>query len=604
MYVSKLTKGILTLLLIFEYWVIYELWLPPLSIAYVTGALFFGIGAAILAIILFMWIPNPITSDDEELLGLLSIISGVASAILFILYVIISFIGSPIFNANTRYNQIGEVEEKSFVEDMLQIDNSQIPIVDTELANKLADKKMGEEVALGSQQEVGNFTNKQSVNGKLLYVAPLEHRGLTKWFSNKAGTAGYLMVSATNTNDVTFVKELNGEKLYLKYLPSAYFGSDLKRHIRASGYRTIGLADTDYVFEIDDEGTPYWIVPTFKNVTLWGSPETTGVITCNAINGKCNWYSVDEAPSWIDIVQPESFVKKQLENYGRYVEGFINFSKKNMLSVTEHITTVYNEGKCYYFTGMSSVGKDEGTVGFFMIDTRTKEAIFYRMIGATEQAAMGSSTGGVQDMKYTPSVPIPLNVSGIPTYFMPLKDQEGLIKSYAMVNIENYDVVGNGKTIQATKRAYLNAMNTKNISIDLGQEAYAYTERGTVTRITQNVEDGNTYYYIILNDDPSKLYLAPYTVSNELPITRAGDTVEVSYIDESNGVINIVSFDNIAFSQEISAAQEKINEEMEKYNIINEENNNVTAVNPEESENVWNSLSDEEKAKLIGKIGD
>lgn len=321
---------------------------------------------------------------------------------------------------------------------------------------------------------------------------------------------------------------------------------------------------------------------------------------CDVQNGDCEWYSVEDAPEWIDIIQPEQFIKWQLENYGKYVHGWLNFSNKDKLSVTEHMTTVYNNGDCYYYTGMSSVGNDEGTVGFMMINTRDKSSVMYRMVGVTEAGAMRSAEGEVQDMGYSATCPIPLNLGGIPTYFLTLKDNEGLVKSYAMVNIKDYSSVGIGTTIAEARRNYINKLNSKGNNVVFTEEAFGYTKEGVVTRITANIESGNSYYYMIIDDDMTKLYMASYMISEELPVTREGDKVKINYVDESNGTINIVEFDNLNLSQEISAEQQTKNEQ--STNIIDDSNNKIIKVNPEQNAEVWDSLSEEEKAKILNEL--
>lgn len=251
---------------------------------------------------------------------------------------------------------------------------------------------------------------------------------------------------------------------------------------------------------------------------------------------------------------------------------------------------------------MSSVGEDDGTVGFIMVNTRDKSSKLYKMVGVTEAGAMRSAEGEVQDMGYKATTPIPLNVSGIATYFLTLKDNEGLVKRYAMLQIDGYSTVRTGATIPETKRAYINAVNNSGASVDFGSETYGYTITGVVTRIGYNIESGETYYYMILDDDASKLYLASYMVSEELPITQVGDTVELSYVDEANGTINIVSFDNVAFAQTLSPAQERLNEEQESNNLINNPESGVINVDPEANEEAWDSLTDEEKAKILKEL--
>jgi len=252
---------------------------------------------------------------------------------------------------------------------------------------------------------------------------------------------------------------------------------------------------------------------------------------------------------------------------------------------------------------MSSVGKDNGTVGFIMVNTRDKSVKFYKMAGATEDAAMKSAEGKVQNMGYSATEPIPLNISGIPTYFCTLKDNEGLVKQYSLLNIEDYSIVAVGDSIAETERSYINAMNNVGVKVDFGDgEVYGYTKEGIVSRIGSNIENGETYYYFILDNDTTKLYLASYTVSEELPITREGDRVNISYLDESNGSINVASFDNLDFSQTISDKQEEYDKEKEEKNLVNNPNNNIINVEPKKDQAIWDSLTDEEKAKLLENL--
>ena len=602
MKMGKVAKTVITVAAILLYGIMYYYWLPTLSLAFLDGVWFFGIGIIIIACLIAMWLYYYNSWDDNND-GICTTISIGTSIIVVISILVACFFGLDFFNYQQRQTQIGEIEEEDFSDDLEQIDMSQVPVVDIDLANKLADKKMGEDPALGSQMRVGTFTNKQTVNGKLIYVAPLEYQGFFTWLNNREGTPGYIIVSATNPNDVQLVqKDSNGEDISLKYVHSACFGTDIYRYVRMHGYGSVGIADMN--FELDDNGRPYWVIITCENTILWGCPEANGVVTCDPQTGEIEQYSISDAPKWIDIIQPEELIRDQLKNYGEYAGGIFNFSNENKLSITDHITTVYNEGNCYYYTGLSSVGDDDSTVGFVMVNTRTKEAKRYNMAGATEFAAMQSAEGKVQNMGYSATTPIPLNISGIPTYFCTLKDKEGLVKQYAMVNIEDYSIVATGSSVVEARRAYINAVNNSGASIDLGGEAYGYTVTGTVTRISSNIENGNTSYYMILDNDTTKLYIASYVVSEELPITREGDKVTISFVDQSNGAINVAAFDNLGFTQNISEDQEKLNQVQEQNNLINNPSNNVVEVNPEVDEEQWNSLTDEEKAKLLEQLNE
>ena len=580
----------LTLLIPLIIWAFAGYWFGTnISLGYFGGSLFWSS----LVIVELLIIGVILYCDDT------TIVPVVVVGVIVVLANVIGLVaGTPLFQANNAYQQLGEVEESSFTDSIVPIDNTQIPTVDADLALKQAEKKLGEEPGLGSIVDVGEFTLQQ-VDGKLTFVAPLEHSGMWKYFDNKT-TLGYITVSATDPDDVQLVQELDGKEIKLRYLETACFGDKLLRHIRNSGYRTTGL--TDMSFELDESGRPYWAVTTYENTAFWGLPEANGVLVCDAQTGECKLYSIDEAPDWIDKIQPEDFIDDQIDNYGDYVKGFWNsvFGKNGVINKTPGLLTVYNNGECYYYTGMTSVGNDDATTGFLMVNTRTKEAKFFQMAGATEESAQASAEGKIQEKGYNATLPVPINVQGIPTYFMTLKDKSGLIKAYAMVNIENYSIVATGESIDQVQQAYIDAMLANGNDAVIGSdEAYSYSVEGTVTRISANISGGNTIYYMIINEDTTKLYVAASKLSAELPITREGDNVKISYIDDSNGTVNVSKFDNLDFTQEKSEEQQQKDEQAVKGGVSEDDTNKIYEVDPEKSEKEWDSLTDEEKAKLL-----
>ena len=580
----------LTLLIPLIIWAFAGYWFGTnISLGYFGGSLFWSS----LVIVELLIIGVILYCDGTTIVPVV-----VVGVIVVLVNVIGLVAGTPVFQANNAYQQLGEVEESSFTDSIVPIDNTQIPTVDADLALKQAEKKLGEEPGLGSIVDVGEFTLQQ-VDDKLTFVAPLEHSGMWKYFDNKT-TPGYITVSATDPDDVQLVQELDGKEIKLRYLETACFGDKLLRHIRNSGYRTTGL--TDMSFELDESGRPYWTVTTYENTAFWGLPEANGVLVCDAQTGECELYSIDEAPEWIDKVQPEEFIDNQIDNYGDYGKGFWNsiFGKNGVINKTPGLLTVYNNGECYYYTGMTSVGNDDATTGFLMVNTRTKEAKFFQMAGATEESAQASAEGKIQEKGYNATLPVPINVQGIPTYFMTLKDKSGLIKAYAMVNIENYSIVATGESIDQVQQAYIDAMLANGNDAVIGSdEAYSYSVEGTVTRISANISGGNTIYYMIINEDTTKLYVAASKLSAELPITREGDNVKISYIDDSNGTVNVSKFDNLDFTQEKSEEQQQKDEQAVKGGVSEDDTNKIYEVDPEKSEKEWDSLTDEEKAKLL-----
>jgi len=447
-----------------------------------------------------------------------------------------------LFRNQDYRNLIGTVEVGENLSDhMTPISIEKIRVVDQSLANLLGDKVLGAQAALGSQVRLGTF-NIQKVGTELYWVAPLLHSGFFKWQKNSRGTNGYVMVNATNERDVKLVQEVKGQKVLIKYQPEAYFFSNLERHIYFEGFFNCGL--TDYSFEIDDDGRPFWVVTKFKKKVGFSGSDAVGVIVVDTQTGQTKEYSIENAPAWIDRIQPSNFIETQLNDWGQYVKGYWNFSNENKLQITESMSLVYGEdNKSYWYTGLTSVGADEATVGFVLVDTRTKKAVWYRQSGATEYAAKNSAIGKIQEKRYSASSPIPYNINGIPTYVMTLKDDGGLVKMFAMVAIEDYTIVGVGNTLPETLMAYKNAFNMTGNKLNAKSSAQKTVLKSVVSRINSDVKNGNSFYYFTVKDH-SNIFIGSSQISNALPVSSVGDTIEITFDSDTQGIIDISSFKN------------------------------------------------------------
>ena len=459
-------------------------------------------------------------------------------AILWGAYFLANVASSPLFNSKAYREQLGAPEITEFSSDIQPLDLSQVPIVDKNLAYSLADKKLGENPGMGSQVKLGEPVIQQ-VNDELVWIVPLEHSGFFKWLKNIDGSAGYIKVSATNLQDIEFVEAK------IKYQPDAYFFDDVTRKVRILNGKVFdGL--TDYSFEIDDQGTPYWILTTYKNNWLFALPEATGVITLNATTGELHEYSIEEVPEWVDRVQPESFVMQQINNQGEYVHGILNFSNQDKFKTSEGGVIVYNEGRNYLFTGLTSVGADESAIGFIMVDMVTKESKIYQMSGATETAAMKSAQGKVQQFGYYASQPIILNHEGVPTYFMTLKDNSGLIKQYAFVSVANVTSVGAGESINEALRDYNRVLGTSNSLVP--NDGDKEEINGTISRVASENNGDILVYKFILTEVPNKIFVTSYDKSEELALSQIGDSVSIAYYESDKQTVEISSFDNLSIN--------------------------------------------------------
>ena len=464
-------------------------------------------------------------------------------SVLIVYITIVPFLTSWPLLRNSEYRSlIGKVETASNLSSqMLPISIDKIRVVDQSLAQILGDKVLGSQSALGSQVTLGTF-NIQKVKNDLYWVAPLLHSGFFKWQKNMQGTNGYVMVNACNERDVKLVQEIDGKKVFIKYQSESYFMDNLERYLYFNGFWNVGL--TDYSFEIDDAGTPYWVVTKFKKTVGFAGEEANGVVILNAQTGEINSYSLDKTPAWVDRVQPGDFIETQLNNWGEYVKGYWNFSNEGKLKITENVSMVYGEdNNAYWYTGLTSVGADESTVGFVLVNTRTKKAVWYKQSGATEYAAQNSAKGKVQEKGFSASMPIPYNINNIPTYVMTLKDNGGLVKMYAMVAIEDYTIVGVGNTLREALMAYKNAFNQSGNKITTKSKTEKNIVKSIITRINGDVKNGNTYYYFTLKNLP-KIFIGSSQVSNDFPLTSLGDSVYVTFDNDNQDVIDVSTFEN------------------------------------------------------------
>ncbi|GJM60500.1 hypothetical protein [Persicobacter diffluens] len=458
---------------------------------------------------------------------------------------IVSFVSTaPIIHADDYQVLLGKVKEgDNFAKQISPISVEEIRTVDQAVAERLGDKILGAKPALGSQVDLGEFTIQQ-FQGKLYWVAPLLHSGFFKWLDNRQGTPGYVMVSATNERDVRLVQEIDGRPLNIRYQPNAFFGDNLKRHLFFNGYASKGY--TDYTFEIDEKGCPHWVITQYEKKVGFSGKEAIGTIIVNPETGAQQAYTITETPEWVDRIQPYDFVKEQLSDWGEFVQGYWNFSNENKLKPTEGMSLVFGaDGKSYWYTGLTSVGADQGTVGFMLIDTRSKDATWFQQIGATETAAMSSAAGKVQEKGYGVTFPVTYNINGIPTYVMSLKDRGGLVKMIGMVSVEDYTIVGVGNNIKECLRAYKNAVNSKGHLNIPSENKNTLQLEAKVLRVGSDVRNGNMNFYLVLTGAEDRIFIGNTMISNELPVTQKGDFVKVTYDDDLSQLVDLVDFNNL-----------------------------------------------------------
>ena len=464
--------------------------------------------------------------------------------IIFLFYVFT--ITTPMFHAKqykTMIEPIKTIDLKK--DDTLKVSLTHIRIVDQENAKLLGDKKLGEKLGLGSQYLIGEY-HIQKVNDELFWVAPLEYKGFFKWLGDHKGTPGYIMVSAQNSKNVKLMLDIKGKSLHMKYLESAFAYENIERYVYTHGYNHVGI--TDFTFEINDNFEPYYVISIYEHKVGFSGANVKGILVVNVQTGNIKKYSLKNIPKWIDRVEPEDIIRTQLNDRGLYINGWINslsiFEQKDVSKLTDGTKLVYGtDGNAYWYSGLTSIGKDNSIIGILLTNARTKETFFYKQSGATEKAAMRSAEGKVQEKHYNSTFPSLYLIEGVPTYVMTLKDNEGLVKLFAMVSVEKYEIVGVGTTLKSALRDYKSVMYTQGNNLQQSNSVLK-TIKGQIFRIGSNTRGGITYYYIVLNGD-KHIYVANSNVSDELPLSEKSDNIKIKIKGGKNKVIDLLFFDNL-----------------------------------------------------------
>ncbi|MBR3772161.1 MAG: CvpA family protein, partial [Clostridium sp.] len=341
----------------------------------------------------------------------------ILTGLLIVVFLIGALLSSPIVNAK-KYQQLINIKEANFHEDIQQISYNEIPLLDRASASLLGSRKMGSMVEYVSQFEVSDHYTQINYNNRPLRVTPLKYGNIFKWLTNRGkGIPAYITIDMA-TQNVECVKLTEG----MKYTDAEHFGRYIYRYLRFR-YPTY-IFDT-INFEIDDQGVPYWICPA-KDYTigLFGGETIKNVVIVNAVTGAHKNYKIDQVPTWVDRVYSSELLVSYYDYYGSLKHGYLNtlFSQKDCLQTTEGYNYIALDDDVWMYTGVTSVGGDESLVGFILSNQRTAETKYYSISGAKEYSAMQSAEGKVQHLGYKATFPLLLNVANEPTYVLTLKD--------------------------------------------------------------------------------------------------------------------------------------------------------------------------------------
>ena len=469
-----------------------------------------------------------------------------------------SAISSTFFHASAYANLI-EVPEANFADDMPETEVvNNIALMDTDTAIKMGNRTLGALSDVVSQYEISENYKQINYNKTPQKVSTLEYADFFKWLSNRqSGIPGYVMVDPVNVTDANYIKL---EKP-IKYSDSGYFGDDLTRKLRFS-YPTKIFGNCS--FEIDDNGNPYYIVACMQpRISMLGAYDVNEVIIFDPVSGSSDIYALSEVPTWVDNVFTGTLASQKYDWYGTLKNGFWNsiIGNKDCKVTTDDYGYIVIGDDVWFFTGVTSVTSDESNIGFIISNARTGEYKFYQVTGAEEYSAMESAQGQVQEKGYVASFPSLINVSGEATYIMVLKDSGGLVKLYALVNVENYAIVATGSTQTEAKEEYLKLLKQNGVIDELPEKEEIQSPN--VAEANVEIVDINVYtfggesvFYISASD--GQIYKQRLCDDEGLIILRKGDALNIKYkIDSENLVREMVSFKILPEGDSSDAVVEK-----------------------------------------------
>lgn len=468
-------------------------------------------------------------------LGKYCVVAAIAIAAIGILC---SFISSEVFHAKSYAAIAGPIETRDFIKDTPASETiSDIALMDSTSAQIIGARALGSLNELVSQFEIGAQYTQINLNGRPMKVAPLQYADFFRWWNNrKSGIPGYIAVDPVkNTSEYV---ELSTP---MQYVESARFGKNLRRHLRFA-YRTAMFGNS--YFEIGEDGTPYYVTAVLKkNIFLFGGTDVKGAVICNACTGETQYYEIADVPNWVDIVYDGDMLAQRYDWYGELSGGYFNslFAKKDCKHVTDDYGYKMFDDDVWVFTGVTSVASDQSNIGFVLMNSRTAEIRYYAIPGAEEYSVMRSAEGEVQHLGYEASFPSVINVEGQPTYIMVLKDKGSLVKQYALIHVERYNIVVTATTQREVMAKYKNALIENGMLSGTAQTVDSGGESITVKDIKYLVQDGNSYAYLISTKE--EIFKVDCSEFETVVLVSPGDRVTLSAVEEENGVNTVIALE-------------------------------------------------------------
>lgn len=476
-------------------------------------------------------------SDEDRINSAIFLVVTVVSLLVLTISALTSW---QAFSSESYQNLIQIEKRDDFSTEVPAVsDETPLSIVDIRTAQKLGDRTIGG-IPNASWYEVDDEYNLIKYQDEYYRISPLHYGGLFKYNKAKhSGIPGYVIVNV-QTQEAQYVTL---EKPFV-YSPNSYFKHNLKRHLRGQ-YPSYIFGKS--FFEIDDEGNPYWITAVeTPTIGLFGGSTVNSFILTDAVNGTSEEYTSETLPEWIDHAYSIDYIMRLVDYNQIYVNGWWNsFTSKTGIynttyqyrnaSFPGYNTTIDSNGDVVFYTGVTPASRAETNVGFILANPKTGVVTYYECTGAEESSAQDAAESLVKNMQYTATFPTILNIDGVETYLMLLKDTAGLVQRYALCNVRDYTKVVESKTIKEAISLYKQKLIGSTDSPSENQ-----TVEGTIDTLYQAQIDGYTYYYFTL-EGSNILYMSSIANSNRQVLLTIGTKVHIEYVTSSEEGVYVVT---------------------------------------------------------------
>jgi len=452
------------------------------------------------------------------------VIGGIGLGILLVA-VLFAFVSSLMVDGRSQVSGLAAAQT---TEKLPGLDVGQVPLVSKGVAHRAMSRRLGEDLGLGSQFEVGSPV-KQLYQGRLTWVAPLEPRSTFKaWFGDVS--PAFMTVDASDASQVQFVRK------NVRLSDRELFGLSTRLWFHNPAYNAYG-----WFFEVDEDGNPFWVAPlTQKRAGAMGL-DVKEVAVLNAVTGGITVYDTNSVPNWVDNVYPATLVEAQIDVTGELVNGWFNPTDDGKFELTSTPDQVLLDGQVWHLGTLSSISRAESVTEGVLVNSRTKEIRRFALQGVTEIVASAAMEAQNPEKNLLASNPAVYLVDGLPAYVSALSSGDDVIRGYGVVAVQDAQLVAVADTLDVALKQF--AAKRIRASASLGLAVKETVIEETVRVIRQDVASGQ---YFLLLQPSGKLVIGAPHLSDELHVTEAGDKVRLKIRQTEGAASPAVEFKNLS----------------------------------------------------------